>query len=400
MNKNRRFGMKEFDVLVVGAGPAGSTVAQVAAEKGLEVLLVDKLKSGAPRKACGGILPDCYAKEIPKELVDGKLRGGSYHSPSGYLAEIEFPVPLSIIAREKLDLHMARKAAENGAVFKQGTVAERFVKRGDKIKTRLKSGGKTKTVQCKVLVGADGVPSTVARSFGLVSAPSPGDYVCCHEYFVDVSAGSIEGISSDFFEMFYSTKYSNGFYAWLEPAGDYVIVGTGCTGGQASAKTSLNEFVRKGPIASKKCLRKIAQEKAGVMWLGQPKRTYAERVILVGDAAGMASPFSGEGIYYAITAGKIAGDLLAEALSDENEKIMYYLKLYEQQWKKKFYWEHERNALLQRYFMKNDRRLDFWVKALKHKTLNNYMAAHLSRVRPTSLFEEFKILLKILLTVY
>ena len=75
-------GLKNYDLLVVGAGPGGATVAKVAAENGLDILLIEKVKEGGRRKACGGIVRGFYGKEIPKNLVDYKLLGMIVHSPS------------------------------------------------------------------------------------------------------------------------------------------------------------------------------------------------------------------------------------------------------------------------------------------------------------------------------
>jgi digeranylgeranylglycerophospholipid reductase len=376
--------LKNYDLLVVGAGPSGATVAKVAAKNGLNILLIEKVKEGGPRKACGGIVRGFYGKEIPKNLVDHELLGMIIYSPSGNTAEVRLTEPCLVIAREKLDSWMAQQAVEKGATFEQGTSARKFIRRGDFIKVELKRESRSKVISCRAVVGADGALSTVARSFGLVSRTSPEDYIYCYEYFVKMDAKLIEDNFSGFSEVFYSTKYAKGFYSWLEPAGTCLIAGTGCVGSPVLAKSSLEEFVRKHPGAIKKVQGTIVQRKAGIIWLKKPKRTYAKQALLVGDAAGMVSPFTGEGIHFAIQSGRIAGDVLSEILSKGRPRTTDF-QLYEQRWKKEFWREQRRDVDLRNRFMQNDERLEMLVKFLGYDCLNRYVAQSLSSNPPGKL---------------
>lgn len=376
--------MKNYDLLVVGGGPSGATVAKVAAENGLDILLVDKIKKGGPRKACGGIMRGFYQNEIPRNLVDQKLLGMIVHSPLGNTAQIRLTEPCLVIAREKLDSWMMEQAVEKGATLEQGTSARRFIRREKFIKVELKRELRSKVISCRAVVGADGALSTVARSFGLVGRTSLEDYVYCYECFVKMDAKLIEDNFSDFAEVFYSTKYAKGFYSWLEPAGTYLIAGTGYVGSPILAKSSLEEFMRKHPVVIKKVDGKIVQRKAGVIWLKKPRRIHAKQALLVGDAAGMVSPFNGEGIHFAIQSGRIAGDVLSEILSKGKTRTTDF-QLYEQRWRKEFWREQKRDVDLQNQFMQNDERLEMLVKFLGYDCLNRYVARCLSSNPPRKL---------------
>ena len=287
---------------------------------------------------------------------------------------------------------MAQQAVEKGATFEQGTSAVRFIRKRDFIKVELKREPRSKVISCRAVVGADGALSTVARSFGLVGRTSPEDYIYCYEYFVKMDAKLIEDNFSGFAEVFYSTKYAKGFYSWLEPAGTYLITGTGYVGSPVLAKSSLEEFMHKHPVGIKKVQGKIVQRKAGVIWLKKPKRTYAEQALLVGDAAGMVSPFTGEGIHFAIQSGRIAGDVLSEILSKGKTRTTDF-QLYEQRWKREFWREQKRDGDLQNRFMQNDERLEMLVKFLGYDCLNRYVARCLSSNPPGKL-DDFLLQLK------
>lgn len=314
------------------------------------------------------------------------------HSPSGNTAEVRLTEPCLVIAREKLDSWMAQQAVEKGATFEQGTSAGRFIRRGDLIKVELKIKPRSKVISCRTVVGADGALSTVARSFGMISRTSPEDYIYCYEYFIKMDAELIEDNFSGFAEVFYSTKYAKGFYSWLEPARTYLIAGTGYVGNPVLAKSSLEEFMHKHPVAIKKVQGKIIQRKAGVIWLKKPKRTYTEQALLVGDAAGTVSPFVGEGIHFAIQSGRIAGDILSEFLSKGKTRTTDF-QLYEQRWKKEFEREQKRDIGLQNRFMQNDERLEMLVKFLSYNCLSRYVARCLSSNPPGKL-DDFLLQLK------
>ena len=288
--------MKRFDVAVIGAGPAGATTAHRLASEGASVLLVDKARF--PRdKPCGGGVTLRAARQLPfsidpvvEDVVDRfELRLGYRSSFERASAE-----PLCLMTqRRRLDEFLARKAAEAGAEFRDG-VAVAFddgevVVDGERVDVR-------------TIVGADGVNGLTARTFGLA-----GD----HGHGVALE-GNAPLDSRYRGRLVLELGVVPGGYAWVFPKGNHVNVGVGgwekegprlrahlrrlCEvhGVDADALTDLRGY-------------RLPYRRAGSNFA-------SDKVLLVGDAAGLIDPLSGDGMYEAFVSGRLAA---AAILSDD-----------------------------------------------------------------------------------
>lgn len=310
--------MEDIQIAVVGAGPAGSTAAEVAARDAKVVLIDQKSEIGSPVQ-CGGFLPEPSELarlmprallpqtliEIPERCILHRTRLQRIYSPSG--KGKEFPVAGRVLDRRAFDRHLASRAARAGALILPATRAS--LSEG----TLRLSGRFSGALRPEIIIGADGPHSIVSRAMG-----NPGQELgICLEYeMVDVK------IDADAAEMYFSANYAPGGYAWIIPLGpDTANVGVGVRasylGGQ-KLPDILDRFVREHPIAAKKlgCGEVLAVMRGLVPAGGSPGSIQKSNMLLAGDAAGHVLATSGGGIPLAMVAGRIAGEVANGHLQD------------------------------------------------------------------------------------
>lgn len=330
-----------YDVIVVGAGPAGSTAALYAAEKGASVLLLDKKKEIGSPIQCAGFLPD--ASEVQALLRDARLPDTLKNYPDSCVLQRidiqrlitpncsvkEFAVRGTVLDRRRYDQFLAEQAARAGAELMIKTRVTKI--EGTTVET---SGifGKHK-IKAKAIIGADGPNSLVAKSKGLALKPESRETSVALEYQVrDVD------IDPSALEMYFGKDFVPGGYAWIFPEGkDRANVGIGIRSGMAqkgiSAKEYLHRFMRNHPLAGPKLKNSIVMNViAGIIPVnGAPERTATENALVVGDAAGQIFATNGGGIPPAMIAGKIAGETAAEFAAGKCK-----LEEYDRRWRAQF----------------------------------------------------------------
>ena len=249
-----------YDVIVVGAGPAGSTAAYYAAENGSSVLLLDKKKELGSPIQCAGFLPD--ASEIQALLPDAKLpnllkdypyscvlqRTKTQRIISPNCSVKEFAVSGAVLDRRRYDQFLAEQAAKKGVEL---LIKTRLTKvEGTTVETKGIYG--KHVIRAKAIIGADGPNSLVAKSKGLSFKPGERETSVALAYKVrnvDIDPYSLE--------MYFGNNFVPGGYAWIFPEGeDRANVGLGIrirmTEKGVSAKEYLNSFIQDHPIASQK----------------------------------------------------------------------------------------------------------------------------------------------------
>lgn len=318
---------QKFDLVVVGAGPAGSLCAKTAAEKGVNVLLLEReLEIGVPDK-CGEYLPSLQemkkltpdAKDLeslfdpPRHCIVNRTRYVNFVFPNGS----EFTVPFHgvVVERKLFDKHLANEAARAGAKILPFTCVTNLTETG----VRVRSCGEFYSIKTDNVVGADGTYSLIAREAGLPVSKSPYDYAVGYQY-------EMVGVEHDpdYVDMYLGEDIAPGTYAWIIPKGiDVANVGTGVRTPYMVRGKSVREyqrnFVLKHPLASKKLRKaKPTAVKAGNIPVGGPSRvTSNERVMVVGDAGGHTIPTVGGGVPPAMIVGRIAGEIAAAHQYDD-----------------------------------------------------------------------------------
>jgi len=346
---------KNYDVVVVGAGPAGSLAAKYAAFGGMDVLFVDRKREIGTPVQCAGFTPDASEiehlipgmtlpkelKEIPKNSILCQTKRQRLYSPD--LKSKEFNVSGYVLDRRLFDTELAEQAAAEGAELLCATTVKSISPDPEKYTVRLSGVFGKADVTAKVIIGADGPNSLVGKYFGLcheTNGPKGTEYERGIGFEYKMTNVDID---SESLEMYFGNKYVPGGYVWIFPEGDgKANVGIGlrrslCTE-KLSARDFLNRFIQEHPIASEKLKGgKITSVIAGAIPVsGAPKKTTAGAVMVVGDAAGHVMATNGGGIPFAMAAGKIAGEVAAETVMENKRGKELSAAAYEQRWRAEF----------------------------------------------------------------
>ncbi len=336
--------MTQYEVIIVGAGPAGSTAAKFLSEKGVKVLLVDKSKF--PRdKPCGGGLP-CrvlnrftYAKD--KDLIESYSCGGVSYSPSlKYKAIYKKIDPIvAMVLREKFDMGLLQLAIDSGAEFIDGRAVKDV--KISKEKAKIILDDKTE-VDSEIVVGADGVWSVVAKKTGLAPPKKYLGFCILNEY--NLGEDAINNYFGEEKTCHIHLKFQGIIgYGWVFPKKQHINIGIGKFSPDAHiSKTKMDLLtVYRNYIKMLKRTKiipnnlEVGKCKGGALHFGPLEKTYANRVLLCGDASGFINPVTGEGIYYAMASGEIAAGVIIDALEVGNTSENFLSK-YQEGWKKDF----------------------------------------------------------------
>lgn len=314
------------DVIVVGAGPAGSTAAYFLAKAGVSVLLVDK--SRFPRdKACGdSIAPGAVEVLERMGLLDWVEQGGYTRQQGMFLSSPNltsvriFPtghtrLPAYLVPRLELDDRLARQAVAAGACLLEETFVQRLTRIGaDEVCLSARQSGQTLELACRLVIAADGPHLSFTRSLGMVS--SPPDAVAVRQYYQGVQG------EPGLLELHWEKSVLPAYGFIFHMGNGRANVGTGMFAKDfARLKPNLHEllqrFVNNNPYAQKALKNAHPLGRAA----GMPFRDDAEKVnpvadnvMLVGEAAGVGHPMSGEGIGPAMRSAVMAADAAISAL--------------------------------------------------------------------------------------
>jgi geranylgeranyl reductase family protein len=295
-----------WDVIVVGAGPAGSATAHRLAEEGASVLLLDRAEF--PRdKPCGGGVTLRALRQLPfsidpvvEHTVDRMEFRLAYRS--GYARQSAEPLIL-MTQRRRLDAFLAEKAAEAGADFRDGQKVT-AVAPGEHGFAVAVDG---REEHCRLLVGADGANGVTARQLGLGAAPSYG--VALEGNLPYTEADGARYRSTAVVEL----GTVPGGYGWVFPKGDHLNFGVG---GWEAEGPALREHLRALCEVHGVPGERLESLRGHRLPLRHPDALLARgRALLVGDAAGLVDPLSGDGMYEAFLSARLAAGAVLDVLS-------------------------------------------------------------------------------------
>jgi digeranylgeranylglycerophospholipid reductase len=330
--------MPEYDVVVVGAGPAGSMTAKWAAKGGAKVLMIEKRQEiGSPVRCGEGISRswlDSVGIKLDAKSVAWQVKGAKIVSPNGTkftlsekMAGNEVGLVLDRVFFDKL---LARDAVKAGADLQLKVSAVGLLRSGNKVTgVKVRSFGETKDIKCGCVVGADGYESQVGRWADINTSLAPRDITSCFQYRLT----NID-IDYDYCEFILGAKAPGG-YIWIFPKNqDTANVGLGIQltklKDPAEVKKYLDKYIQGDPRLKK---GKALEMVSGAVSICAPiDKTVADGVLLVGDSARQIDPITGGGIANSCKAAKIAGEVLAKAVKERNfsEKS---LQRYEKGWR-------------------------------------------------------------------
>ena len=323
-----------YDVIVVGAGPAGSSVATTAATAGLDVLLIEKRQEiGDPVRCAEGADKAGIKRHIKPDprWIAAEVKGSRIFAPDGTKLQISeelFGAEVGYVLERKIfDRALAEQAVSSGAEVIVKTRATGLIRKNKQITgIHARSIGKLVDVKARIVVGADGVESKVGRWAGINTTLAPKDIETCAQFLVS-------GIEIDEYCQFYlGNNIAPGGYAWVFPKGrEMANVGIGVLGSRSDKGMPvklLSNFVKhhfpEGKI--------IEMMLGAVPASGPIEKTIADGLMLAGDSARQSDPLTGGGILNALDAGVMAGTVAASCIEkdDVSEKA---LMEYERQWR-------------------------------------------------------------------
>jgi digeranylgeranylglycerophospholipid reductase len=317
-----------FDVIVVGAGPAGSVAARFAAEQGVSVLILEKDRDVGYPVRCGEAISKKGIEEfipLDEKWLAAKISKFSLNSPDGAEVVIEFGDAGFILERRIFDYELAKIAANKGALILTRAYVNGLLLDGNKVAgVKYEYRGEQKEVKGKIIIGADGVESRIGRWAGLETFTNFRDMECC----VQVTASNIH-IDPNTLYFYFGKNIAPGGYFWVFPkTGFCANIGLGISGMEGKKKSALyylNIFMEKN-FPGAPILTSIA---GGVPTTPTLKKISAPGLMLVGDAAHLVNPLSGGGIASGMIGGSIAGRIAGESVKlNKPNHILTYDKVW------------------------------------------------------------------------
>jgi digeranylgeranylglycerophospholipid reductase len=359
----------EYDVVVIGAGPAGSITAKTVAEKGLSVLLIEKRQEiGDPVRCAEGVSKVWLRKHIEPDhrWICADVKGSRIYSPDGTMIEMAEEIAGGevgyVLERKIFDRALAYEASKAGAEVMVKTRATGLIIENGFVKgVNVSHLGHSYDIKAKIVVGADGVESKVGRWAGIDTAIKPIDIETCAQYLM-----SGTGIDQDYCYFYLGNEIAPAGYVWIFPKGNGMAnVGIGILGNKSGngkhAIDYLNDFVNKNYPDAKI----LELDVGGVPVSGSIEKTIANGLMLVGDAARQSDPITGGGIVNAMEAGKIAGEVAYNAIS-KGDYSTDALNEYEEKWRETVGREIDNSLIVKDTFTKfSDKELNSLGHSLK-----------------------------------
>ena len=368
-----------YDVVVVGGGPSGATAAEDLVRSGHSVALLDR---EGRIKPCGGAIPPRLLQDfnVGEDQLLTKVTTARMISPTG--RQVDIPIEngfVGMVDRKDFDPYLRQRAQEAGADYHVGTFVRIDREDGQtKVIYREKASGEEKALECRLVIGADGARSRVAR--GEVPDGDKIPYVLAYHEIIEAPAPT-ETYDPERCDVIYDGAISPDFYGWVFPHGKTTSVGMGTEISEVDLKEATAALRKASGLDGCETIRK---EGAPIPLKPLDRWDNGKDVVLAGDAAGVVAPSSGEGIYYAMVGGRVAATACAATLaSDRVSDLKLARKLFMREHKTVF----RVLASMQNAYYRSDARRERFVSLchdvdVQRLTFEAYMNKKLVKARP------------------
>ncbi len=322
-----------YDIVIVGAGPAGSSAAWAAAKKGIRVALLEREEAIAQSIRTSGVT---WINDIKKFGISSDfynpIKNYSFYSPNNHVTIRSTEYQAAVLDVRKTYQFLAYQAANAGAdIFVRTNVISPLTNEGKIVGVKATSLKDDLIFHSKLVIDASGFHSIIGKNLGIVQQWKRFGVGAEYEAYV-------ENVDPETWALMVGQQYSPAGYAWIFPLGKNKVrigVGIGKPESQVDPTQRLLELVDKkpGPLAKLGKIVPIEFHYGLIPNEGLTHDTIADNLILVGDAAGHANPLVLEGIRYAIEFGRLAGQVGAESIL-QGDTSKESLKPYEDTWKK------------------------------------------------------------------
>ncbi len=373
---------RDFDVAVIGGGPAGATAALELARQGISVLLLDR---DGRIKPCGGAIPPKLLGEhaIPDSLLETRVTSARMVAPSDAKVDMDIGGYVGMVDRGKFDPWLRKRAAESGAELVEGKFEslEWHAGPGPSVRYTCNANGATRKVRVSAVIGADGAASRVRQQ-------TLGDryrmpHVFAYHEIVRSPAAPTPEFDPWRCDVYYQGAVSPDFYGWVFPHGECTSVGAGSAVKGFSLRGAVKSMREKSGLRDNDVIRC-----EGAPLPLRPLRRWdnGQDVVLCGDAAGTVAPSSGEGIYYAMSSGRSAAAATVRLLESGAARSL-------RQARRDFMSEHRIVfwvlGIMQYWWYSSDRRREKFVEICRDPdvqklTWDAYMNKRLVRARPAA----------------
>jgi len=311
---------QSYDVIVIGAGPAGATLAYGLAKRGIGVLVLEKEK--LPRyKCCAGGVTSKAAKLLDfdiSEVVEDVIYELSFtfNMGSPYLGQHSQPLIYTVM-RDVFDYFLVKKAQQLGAMLMDGQKVTRIQVGDDWVEIYTADN----IFRSRLVVGADGAYSVVARELGM------GGSI---EYLVGIESEVVvpeEELAKWKSRVHIDLGCIPGGYAWVFPKRNHLSIGAGCL---VSKARGLNRRHQKFLSSLGMGNYTIARSSSCLIPTCTKGRfVWQDKALLLGDAAGLTDPLTGEGIYNAIQSAQLAAPVIENSLVGGKVELQDYQQIVE-----------------------------------------------------------------------
>jgi len=372
-----------YDAIVIGGGPAGSTFARIAAAGGMEVLVIDKRKEiGVPVRCGEGLgAREVIAQglELPKRCISTEIYGAKVVAPNGKSIIWKDKTTTGwVLERKMFDKWLCELAIDKGAEVRTYTRATELIKKDGKI-VGLKVvqwGEREQEIYAPLIVSAEGMEARIAKAAGFDTTHRLYDVDTCYQY--EMKPYEHENL----IELYFGNKIAPRGYVWIFPKADKrANVGIGIGGNLtnsdkngipgANPKVLMDEFIANNPTLKD---ASTLVDFGGVISVGAPLNEFVkDNFMVIGTAAKQVDPIHGGGIALAMETAVMAADAALKAHKKKDFNKATLLE-YETKWKQTLGKKMEKRLMLRKVMEKlNDDDLNYIFGAITQKDLNEVM---------------------------